>query len=521
MPSFDAIVIGAGHNGLVCAAMLARKRRKVLVLEAGDEPGGAARTVEFVPGHSVSHVAHVLSHLHPAVADTLMLERHGLRFAATEIPTVVLNADANHLILHGAFGERIEGDIGGADAAAWDALRTKLLAYSAVLQPWLARTPPRLGTGNTRDMLALGSLGLAIRRLGTEDMREFLRMILMNIADVLDDEIADPRLKGAIAFDAVLGSSLGPRSPNSLMSLYYRLAGETTGRQAALALPHGGMGAVVDAMVSALTGWGGQIRTGAVVERILVEDGRAVGVALAGGEEIRARVVVSGANPRTTFLELLGHRHLDTGFARRVSQIRMRGNAAKFHLALTGLPEFTGLDESHLGGRLVIAPTVDHVEWAFNPSKYGRFSDSPVMEITIPTVTDPSMAPAGNHVLSAVVQYAPSDLGGGWSFSRTDFQEIVMETISAYAPGIGRQTIAAELLTPADLESRYRMPGGHWHHGDLGIDRMFMLRPLPGAAQYTTPVLGLYLCGAGSHPGGGVMGAAGYNAAGRILKLER
>jgi phytoene dehydrogenase-like protein len=305
------------------------------------------------------------------------------------------------------------------------------------------------------------------------------------------------------------------------MSLYYRLAGETGGKQAALALPHGGMGAVVDAMVSALSGWGGQIRTGTAVERILVEDGRAVGVALEGGEEIRARMVVSGANPRTTFLDLVGHRHLDTGFARRVSNIRMRGNAAKFHLALSGLPEFAGLDESHLGGRLIIAPTVDHVEWAFNPSKYGRFSDSPVMEITIPTVSDPSLAPAGNHVLSAVVQYAPSDLGGGWDFSRTDVQAIVLETIADYAPDIAGQVIASELLTPADLESRYRMPGGHWHHGDLGIDRMFMLRPLPGAAQYATPVAGLYLCGAGSHPGGGVMGAAGYNAARRILKLER
>jgi phytoene dehydrogenase-like protein len=231
--------------------------------------------------------------------------------------------------------------------------------------------------------------------------------------------------------------------------------------------------------------------------------------------------VVSSGDPRATFLDLVGQRHLDTDFAGRISGFRQRGAAAKLHVALAGPPKFTGLDTGQLAGRLVIAPSVDHVEWAFNPSKYGRFSDSPVMEITVPSVTDTTLAPSGNHVLSAIVQYAPSELGGGWDFSRDSFRDIVMETLERYAPGIGSKVIASEILSPFDMETRYRMPGGHWHHGDLAPDQMFAMRPVPGAGRYETPVAGLYLCGAGSHPGGGVMGTAGYNAARHILTVER
>lgn len=515
MTSCDAIVIGGGHNGLVCAALLARKGRKVVLLEAADEVGGAARTVEFAPGFRVSHIAHVLNQLHPEVIRALDLPRHGLALAASNIPTTALSADGRHLTLHGAFGERLAGELPAGEANSWAALRARLLCFAGALRPFLTQVPPRLRNGVRGDALALGKLGWAIRRLGREEMREFLRMILMDAADVLEEELSDPRLMGAVAFDAVLGTHLGPRSPTSLLALLHRLAGQADGMPAALALPKGGMGTVAAAIAAAARTAGVDIRTQTPVARILVEGDRAVGVALAEGAEIRAPVVVSGANPRTTFLDLLGPRALDAGFVRRIGHVRMRGNAAKLHLALDGLPE--GLDRALLAGRLVIAPGIDAVEAAFNPAKYGEASPEPVLEAVIPSLTDPSLAPAGKHVMSVVAQYAPAGLRGGWEAGGPAFRDRILAVLERHLPGLSARVLAAELLTPADLEARYRMPGGHWHHGELAVDQLMMLRPVHGAGQYATPVPGLYLCGAGSHPGGGVMGAAGLNAARRIL----
>jgi phytoene dehydrogenase-like protein len=437
--------------------------------------------------------------------------------AATNLPTAALAADGRHLALHGAFGERLSGDIAPDEAAAWAALRSKLLRFAGTLRPFLTRMPPRLRGGGRGDALILGKLGWAIRRLGRDEMREFLRMVLMDVADVLEEELSDPRLMGAVAFDAVLGTHLGPRSPTSLMSLFHRLAGEADGVPAALALPKGGMGAVAAAIASAARAAGVEIRVNATVARILVEGDRAVGVALADGAEIRAPIVVSGANPRTTFLDLLGPWTLDTGFVRRIKHIRMRGNAAKLHLALDGLPELPGLDPALLAGRLVIAPGVDAVEAAFNPAKYGEASPEPVLEMVIPSLTDPDAAPPGKHVMSIVAQYAPAELRIGWEAGGPAFRDRILAVLERHWPGLSARVLAAELLTPADLEARYRMPGGHWHHGELAIDQLLMLRPMHGAGQYATPVPGLFLCGAGSHPGGGIMGAAGLNAARRIL----
>lgn len=518
MPSFDAIVIGAGHNGLVCATRLAKAGRRVVVLEAGDGVGGAARTVEFAPGFRVSHVAHLLNMLDPRVAKALDLERHGLKLAARNVPSVALDRDGRHLALEGAFGERLSGDISSEDRAAWSALRQKLMRYAAVLGAAKADLPPRLGAGDWRDLSTLGKLGLAIRRLGKDDMREFLRLVLINVADVLEEDLTDDRLKGLVAFDAVLGTHLGPRSPNSLMTLYYRLSGEVGGVPGAQALPVDGMGAVSDALAASARAQGVEIRTRQRALAITVEDDRATGVTLATGEHLSAPVVVSAANPRTTLMELLGPRHLDTGFVRQLANIRMRGNAAKLHLALDGLPDFRGLDRALVAGRLVIAPSVDAVENAFNPAKYGEASPEPVMEIVIPSLADPALAPSGRHVLSAVVQYAPHDLKGGWSDeARGRYTDLCLSTLETYAPGIRKLVVASELLAPPDLEARYGLVGGHWHHGELGVDQLFMLRPVASAQRYETPLPGLFLAGAGSHPGGGVSGAPGYNAAGRII----
>jgi phytoene dehydrogenase-like protein len=341
-----------------------------------------------------------------------------------------------------------------------------------------------------------------------------MRMILINVADVLEDDLTDDRLMGLLAFDTVLGAWLGPRSPNSLILLLNRLAGEIEGTQAALALPSGGMGAVADAMVKAATAQGVAVRTGARVQRIIVEGDRACGVTLTSGEEMRAGTIISAINPGTTFQALVGPAHLDTGFLRRVRSIRSRGGAAKLHLALKGKPDFRGAD---LKQRLVIAPSIRAVETAFNPVKYGEVPDRPVMEIVIPTAHDPNMAPDGHHVLSAIVQFAPHDPKGGLHRARESMLANTMAVLEQNAPGITKLVTQSELLMPQDIEARYGLVGGNWHHGELAVEQMMFLRPVIGAAQYSTPLPGLWLAGAGSHPGGGISGAAGWNAAERII----
>jgi phytoene dehydrogenase-like protein len=281
------------------------------------------------------------------------------------------------------------------------------------------------------------------------------------------------------------------------------------------------MGALCDALAKAARAAGAAVRTDAPVVRILVEGDRACGVELATGESIRARSVISSADPKTTFLHLLGARHLDTGFVRRVAHLRCRGLAAKLHLALNRPPPFGGVSDANLRGRLLLAPTLQHIEHAYNHAKYAEFSAAPVMEITVPSLNDPTLAPAGRHVLSSIVQYAPYALKEGWQNGRQRFIDTVLDALERFAPGLRSSIVAAELLTPVDMEQQFRISGGHWHHGDLAFDQFLMVRPVPGAAQYRTPVEGLYLCGAGCHPGGGVMGLAGRNAAMQVLKSEK
>lgn len=517
---FDAIVIGGGHNGLACAAALGRTGREVLVLEAAEALGGAAGTHEFAPGFRTPSLAHILNRLHPDMVQGLDLGKHGLAFALGPMPSVALSAAGDPLVLDGAYGERLDGSIAAADRAGWSELRSLLFRQAGILRPFLSRRPPELGAMSLAQASLLGSAALSLRRLGKEGMREFLRMVLMNVADVLDEHLADDRLKGLVAFDATLGAHLGPRSPTSLLGLHYRLAGEIDGVAGAQALPAGGMGAVATALARAAAAAGCTLRTGSVVRRIVVEGGRACGVVLADGTDVRARTIVSAINPVATFLDLVGPRHVDTGFVRRLGHIRMKGDAAKLHLALGTPPRFSGLADAAHRGRLVVAPSVDHVERAFNPAKYGAFSPEPVLEITLPSLADPSLAPGGACVLSAVVQYAPYALKGGWETGRPKLLAAIMAVLERHAPGIGASVRHAELLTPADIETRFRMPGGHWHHGELQVDQMLMNRPVHGADGYDTPVDGLFLAGAGSHPGGGISGAPGWNAAKRVVEMR-
>jgi phytoene dehydrogenase-like protein len=515
---FEVAVIGGGHNGLVCAALLAGAGRRVVVAETAERVGGAAVTREFAPGYSVSACAHLLHLLHPRVIAELELERHGLRLAAKDLKTVALSPEGDHLSFDGG---TVEGrGLATSDAAAFVRFRERMQRFAGVLAPVLAAPPPRLVSGTLRDDLALARTGMRVRLLGRRDMRELLRIGAINIYDVLNEQFESELLKGAIGFDAVLGTHLGPRSPNTVLTYLYRLTGQVDGRAGALALPRGGMGNVTAALAAAAKVRGAIIRTGAPVARVVVEESRAAGIEIEGGEVLRAPVVVSNADPKRTLLGLVGARNLETGLVRRVSNIRMRGTAAKLHLALDALPSFRGLRESALRGRLLIAPALDYLERAFDHVKYGEYSAAPAFEITIPTLHDPSLAPAGRHVLSAIVQYAPSVLKAGWEGARAGFQEQLIARLSEYAPGLADRIVAAELLTPADIEREFRMTGGHWHHGELALDQFLFVRPVTGAAQYAMPLPGLFLCGAGAHPGGGVSGLAGRNAA-RMILSER
>lgn len=509
---YDCIVIGGGHNGLTCAAYLARAGRSVLVLEAGEQLGGAARTREFAPGYRVSAVAHLLHLMPPSLPRELGLARHGLRMAAERMPTIALSGGAMALTIDCA-AERAPEGLGASDAASYLRYRARMGRLARALMPLLQAAPPRLGSGAWSDRLALLKLGARMRLLGRTDLRELLRIGGMCVQDLLDEHFESELLKGALAFDAVLGTNFGPRSPGTVFTLLYRMAAGDS-----LAQPVGGLGALCEALARAASAAGATIRTATPVKRVLVHDDRAAGVTLESGEHFEAGRVISSADPRTTFLGLLGAEHLDAGFVRRLTHLRAHGMAAKVHLALDRAPSFRGVDTQPPAGRLVFAPSQAAIERAFNHAKYGEFSAAPMLEIVVPTATDPTLAPPGKHVLSAVVQYAPYRLAAGWEGGRERFLDLILTTLETCAPGLRDSLVAAELLTPPDIEAQFRISGGHWHHAELALDQFFMVRPVPGAAQYRAPVGGLYLCGAGCHPGGGVMGVAGRNAARQILR---
>jgi phytoene dehydrogenase-like protein len=511
---YDCVVIGGGHNGLVCAATLARGGRTVLVLEAANTLGGAALTREFAPGFRVSAGAHLL-HLMPAdLLREWQLGSHGLEWAAQGMPTTALVPGGARLSLT---HEGTEQGLSAADAQSYALYTARMRRFAAALVPLFSRVPPRLGTTGWADRLALLRIGWQLRKLGRRDMRELLRIGGMNVYDLLEENFESTALKGALGFDAVLGANFGPRSPGTVLTLLYRLAAESAAGASGLSQPKGGMGALCNALAGAATAAGATIRTGAPVASIQVEEDRATGVVLESGESISARNVISSADPKTTFLHLLGPRYLDTGFVRRVKHIRSRGLAAKLHLALNRAPPFSGVPEASLRGRLLIAPSLQYIEHAYNHAKYGEFSAAPVMEITVPSINDPTLAPPGHHVLSAIVQYAPYALKEGWDSGRQRFTDTALDALEQFAPGLRGSIIGSELLTAADMEREFRISGGHWHHGDLAFDQFLMVRPVPGAAQYRTPLEGLFLCGAGCHPGGGVMGIAGRNAARQVL----
>lgn len=525
---YDVIVIGAGHNGLVCASYLAKAGRRVLVLEALEEAGGAAQTGVIGGDTLGSRCAHLLRGLDPGVISDLGLHRYGLKYAERSMPTVALDYDGAHIIFsHNPWqvAESIKPHSEG-DAERYPAFHKRLMQFAEIINGWNGQIPGRLRglfeTASfedlTADAKALKKMGEGFQDLTPEDRQEFLRLFVSSVGDLLNRTFESDILKGGLAMDGVLGRAAGPFSPGTALGLLHQWSGEIAGTKPGIALPQGGMGAVIDAMTRSIVGRKGQVRCNASVSRILVEGGRTVGVELGSGERIFAPQVVSGTDPKTTLLDLLGREHLETRLASAVDGITTEGVTAKLNLVLDRMPRIAGFEYNQVpSARFVVAPSLEYIEQAFQPSKYGSYSPDPIMEIVFPTLSDGTLSDHHEHVMSIIVQYTPFHLKEGWDNHREDFIQSCVDVLGNYMSDLRDHIIGGELLAPIDLEEKFNLRGGHWHHGEHDLAHQAMMRPAPGIAQYLGPVKGLYLCSAGCHPGGGILGLAGKNAAQRML----
>ena len=515
----NSAIIGAGHNGLICATYLAKKGYAVNVYEARSEIGGMASTREFSKGYKVPGAAHLIHLLDEGVENKLNLKKHGLEYAATNLKTVSLNLDGNPLIFD---GDTITGDsITLREQEEYKSFQQEMHRLALFFKKTYQDKPPRLASGDNSDLKGLASLGLNLRRMGGDSMSNMLKFIAINIYDTLNEYFEDPFIKGSIALDAVLGNHMGPRTNNSVITYLHQLTGKVNGSQGSYAIPKGGMESLQLALQNSAEEAGVTIHTDSPVKQIkFSEENKVTGLVLKDGNEIDADIVISGVDPKSTFMCLVGPKKLEYDFVHKIKNIRTRGNASKVHLALSTLPKFNGVNKEDLGQRIIISPSMEYLEQAFDFTKYQTCSNNLPMEIVIPTIYDQSLAPNGHHVLSAIVNYTPRTLDGGWAREKENILENVINTLNQYAPGIKEKILHSELLSPEDIENEYGATGGQWHHGELTFDQFLMLRPASGIAQYHTPIDSLYLCGAGSHPGGGLMGLAGKNAATEIIARE-
>ncbi len=521
----DVIIVGGGHNGLVTAFYLAKAGFKPLVLEGRAQVGGAAITEEFHPGFRSSTLAHNAGPLRADVARDMNLEKHGLKLTTPDVNTVSLTQDGRALILYSDRKKAAEeiAKWSQKDAAAYEGFGVALGKIGKVIGEALVLTPPNIDSPNSGDLWGMLKTGRSIRNLGKKDLYRVLRWGPMAAADLVAEFFESEPLRATIAARGIFGTFLGPWSAGSSLVLMLRAAGDPT-PAGSVQFPMGGAGAITAAMAAAAKEAGVEIRTGAQVAEIRVKDGVATGVALASGEEISARAVVSNADPKRTLMRLVDPSHLTPDFVQKIKNYRCMGTVAKMNLALSALPEFTALKAQGNGnllkGRIQISPEIDYLERAFDESKYGNFSRNPFIEMAIPSLSDPSLAPSGQHVMSIYMQYAPYNLrNSDWDTQRNLLAEEIVKTISKYAPNLSQTIIGHQMITPKDLETTYGLTGGHIFHGELALDQFFTMRPLLDWARYNTPIERLYLCGSGTHPGTGLTGGSGANAAREILKV--
>ncbi len=521
---YDAIVIGAGHNGLVTAAYLGRAGLSVLVLERRELVGGAAVSEEVFPGFRFDTCAHRVGELHPAAVRDLRLKRHGLEIIRPDPTALALLPDGDHLLLWREASRSREsiGRFSKLDAERWVAFGDHVRRATRFLEDIYATIPPRLSGTSVSDLTKLFLVGGRLRRRGKTAMAEVLRTLPMSIAELLDEWFETDELKGTLGAIGITGVFQGPMAAGTAFTFLHQHVGSGDGIIKPTRLVRGGVGALSEALAAAARQNGAEVRTAAGVERVTVRDGRADGVVLANGDEIAAKRIISSADPKRTFLGLVDPLQLDPEFVRKVRGIRFRGACAKVHLALGELPSFAGVDggSAHLGGAISIAPSLNYLERAYDDAKYGSVSQAPYLEAVIASLSDPTLAPDGRHVMSVLVQYAPYHLKeGSWSDARREeLGDRVVDVLADYSPNLRSAIIDRQVLTPLDLERVYGLTEGNIYHGELALDQLYFMRPVPGWARYRTPIDNLYLCGAGTHPGGGVTGAPGYNAARAILK---
>jgi phytoene dehydrogenase-like protein len=520
----DVVLVGGGHNGLVTAFYLAKAGFKPLVLERRAQVGGAAVTEEFHPGFRCSTLSHNTGPLRADVARDMQLERHGLRLTKPDVSTVSLLPDGRSLVVYSDL-KRAAQEIAqwsSKDATAYGEFGAALVNIGAVIAEALLLTPPNIDSPSSGDLWGMLKTGRSIRNIGKKDMYRALRWGPMAVADLAAEFFDTEPLRATIAARGIFGTFLGPWSAGSALVLLLRAAADPT-PAGSVQFPAGGAGAITQAMAAAATQAGAEIRTGAAISEIRVKDGVATGVVLDSGEEISAKAVVSNADPKRTLMQLVDSTHLPPNFVQRIKNYRSVGTVAKINLALSALPEFTALkakgDGNLLQGRIQISPEIDYLERAFDECKYGHFSRAPYLEITFPSLSDSSLAPAGKHVMSIYMQYAPYKLkDSDWESQRAALGETVVKTIAQYAPNLPPAILSHQIITPKDLEETYGLTGGHIFHGELALDQFFTMRPLLDWARYQTPIERLYLCGNGTHPGTGLTGGSGANAAREIAK---